>query len=420
MKILHVNKYYYLKGGAEKVYFDTTKLLEAHGHEVIPFSMKDKKNFKTSYENYFIENVDFFNKKNNLLDKIKNIGHLFYSRETKYLADKIVKVTKPDIVHLHNIYHQMSPSFLSMLKEKYKLAIVMTAHDYKLICPNYSLLAKGKICEKCKKHKYYQACLTSCHKGSFLSSSILALEQSFHKIFKFYEKNIDLLICPSEFIKNKFQEWGLKMKMTVLPNFVDLKRFQPSDNRGNYLLYYGRLSEEKGIRILLEAMKKVDKKIKLKILGTGNLGENLLQWTRQNQLENQVEFLGFKEKQELIDFIQAARIVILPSISYENCPLTILEAFASSKPVIASNIGGMVELLEKNKKKERGLLFQLGDVNDLAEKISEIYFDEERLWEMGKAGRAYVEKYHSAEYYYQQLIEIYQDFQDEEKLFVKK
>jgi len=120
MKILNVNKYYYLKGGAEKVYFDTAKLLEEHGHEVIPFSMKDKKNFPSIYEDYFIENVDFFNKENKFVKKIRNIGHLFYSMEAKFMVEKIVKATSPDIVHLHNIYHQMSPSFLSVLKKKYK------------------------------------------------------------------------------------------------------------------------------------------------------------------------------------------------------------------------------------------------------------------------------------------------------------
>jgi glycosyltransferase involved in cell wall biosynthesis len=408
MKILNVNKYYYLKGGAEKVYFDTAKLLEEHGHEVIPFSMKDKKNVHSIYEDYFIENVDFFNDKNKVVDKIRNIGHLFYSTDAKNMADKIVKATSPDLVHLHNIYHQMSPSFLSILKKKYKLPIVMTAHDYKLICPNYSLLSHGKICEKCFKHKYYNASLSFCHKGSFLSSSILALEQSFHKVFKFYERNIDLLICPSDFIKNKFQDWGLKIKMEVIPNFVDLERFKYSDDDGDYLLYYGRLSEEKGIKVLLEAMKNLDKNIKLKILGTGHLSENLLQWTRQNQLENQVEFLGFKENQELLDLIQGARIVILPSVGYENCPLTILEAFASGRAVIASNIGGMVELLEKNKNTERGLLFQVGNAKDLATKISEIYFDKNRLRKMGESGRKYVEKYHSADYYYEQIMGIYQ------------
>lgn len=408
MKILHVNKYFYRKGGAEIVFFNMNKLMESRGHEMIPFSMHDDKNEFSDYSKYFISNVEWYGKNISKWQKVKNLGRLFHSFQAKKNLKSLLSKTKPELVHLHNIYHQMSPSFLPLLKKKYNLPIVMTVHDYKLICPNYSMLSNGKVCEACMKNKYYKAIGQACHKASRLTSGILAVEMTYHKLRGNYN-NIDALLCPSQFMMDKLSEWGIKTDKYLLPNFIDLDEFQSTEKLGDYLLYFGRLSEEKGIQVLLEALEELPESIKLKIVGAGNYKENLLQLIRQKQLDGRVEFLGFRKGQGLHDLIRNARLLILPSISYENCPLGLLEAFALGKPVLASDIGGIPELIKKEKEKYyRGELFQAGQSKDLAEKIIELWDKEDQLLLMGKNARNYVEQYHSADYYYEKLMEIYE------------
>lgn len=409
MKIFHVNKYYYLKGGAESVYFNDAALLREHGHQIIPFSMQSDKNFTSPYQEYFIKNSDFYGKSLNPFKKIKAAFHLLYSSEAKKKARDLILKTKPDLVHFHNIYHQMSPSFLPILKKEFNLPVVMTAHDYKLVCPNYSCLSQGQICKKCFKGDYTQIIKNRCHKGSLLSSTLLAAEMTLHKKWQIYENNIDVIIAPSRFMKKTLRQGGIKNEIKVLPNFIDLEQFS-WDGRprlGDGLLYVGRLSEEKGLFTLLEALKKLPEKIPLKIVGTGELLENLLQYISKNGLQKQVSLLGYKQGEELRDLIRNSRLVVVPSISYENCPLSLLEAMALGKPVLASRIGGIPELIENDSNLQRGALFEPGDALDLAQKIALYYGDEPLLVEWGQKARAYVEIYHSPVRYYQGLMKIY-------------
>jgi len=416
MNILHINKYFYKKGGAETLFFNMSDLLAEKGHQVIPFSMKSPQNEKSDYEKYFISNVDFYNSKNTFKDKLKALGRLFYSQEAKRNLKKLLNENQVDIVHLHNIYHQMPPSFLKMLKNKYKLPLLMTVHDYKLISPSYGLLNNNKVCEDCYQHKYYKAVMNKCHKNSRSSSALLALEKSWHTMTGAYN-NLDLLLCPSQFMKNKLEAWGITTPKKVLANFIDLNKFKASENNGDYLLYYGRLSKEKGVDILIKSLQYLPNNICVKIVGIGKFKENLLQLTKDLKLKNKIEFVGFKSGQELYNIISQARLVVVPSVCYENSPFTILESFALAKPVIASNIGGIPELLNTEKEKyKRGKLFIPGNQEDLANQLLEIWNNDNLLKEMGRNARQYVEKYHSAENYYKQLEQIYKKYQKNNKL----
>lgn len=409
MKILQVNKYYYLKGGAESVYFNDASLLRQHGHQIIPFSMQSEKNFDSQYADYFIENWDFYGGGFNIWKKLKAAGHIIYSFETKKKARRLIAETKPEIVHLHNIYHQLSPSFLPLLKKEFHLPVVMTAHDYKLVCPNYSCLSNGKVCTKCFKGDYSQIIENRCHKGSWWSSALLAVEMTLHKKWQIYENNIDVIIAPSKFMKKTLRKGGIKNEIKVLPNFVNMEQFvwdgQPRLGEG--LLYVGRLSEEKGLLTLLDALRKLPEKIPLKIVGTGEFRENLLQYISQNGLQKQVSLLGYKQGEELRELIRNCRLLVVPSISYENCPLSLLEAMALAKPVLASRIGGIPELLENDSNLVRGALFEAGDAVDLAKKIALYYGDEPLMVDWGRNARTYVEIYHSPVRYYQGLMKIY-------------
>ena len=448
MKILQINKFFYLKGGSEKYFFELRDLLKKNNHQVIDFSVKDKKNLPSSYSKYFIEPADLgdpaFLKKPCLL--LKKMLKLIWNKEAQKKLEILIQKEKPDIAHIHNIHHEISLSILPVLK-KYKIPIVQTLHDYQIICPNYKLYSHGKICEKCKKHKYYQCFLNKCMKEGevaplrLLASLFGALENYFYWLFGIY-KNIDLFITPSKFLKNKFIEFGIpEKKIVYLPNFVKaqkchpefqkchpefisgseninteqiLKQVQNDKKQNNYLLYFGRLSKEKGIDILIKAMALVNSNIKLKIVGDGSEKENLKKMAEKLKINSQIQFLDHKNQNELKKIIKNSLTVIVPSQWYENCPLSILEAFSFGKSVVASNLGGISELVEEEK---TGFLFEPGNAKDLAEKINLLLASEgdttscrlqDKLNLMGKFAQEEIEKKYNPEIHYQKLMEIYE------------
>jgi len=401
MKILQVNKFYFPKAGTERYVFELTKLLENKGHEVIPFAMKDKRNLKNYFNKYFVSNVDL-SKPKIRPSGFKNISRIIYSQEAKKKIEKLVKKTKPDIAHVHNIYHQISPSILSVFK-KYNIPVVQTLHDFKLICPNYKLFSKGTVCERCKKHKYYNAISQKCSKNSILSGCVLALEMYIHKMLKIYEKNVDIFICPSQFVKNKMIEWGIdNKKLIVIPHFVSLSKFEPNYENQGYVLYFGRLVEEKGVDILIKAMKELPR-LKLKIVGKGPEKKTLESRILNLGLKN-IEFLGYKAGNGLRDLVRNSMFVVCSSISYETFGLVVTEANALGKPVIASNAGALPELIEDRK---TGLLFSPGSTEELAKNIKYLIARPDEIREMGKLARRKVEKEFNSELHYQKLIEVY-------------
>jgi glycosyltransferase involved in cell wall biosynthesis len=413
MKILQINKFFYLKGGSEKYFFELRNLLKKNNHQVIDFSMKDKKNLPSPFSKYFIEPMNLGEpvslKRPDLL--FKKMLKLIWNKEARKKLEILIKKEKPDIVHIHNIHHEISLSILPVLK-KYKIPVVQTLHDYQVICPNYKLYSQGKICEKCKRHKYYQCFLNRCVRNSYLASLFGTLENYFYWFSGIYDR-IDIFIAPSKFLKNKFIEFGIpENKIVYLPNFV--KIFSKSENlsQNNYLLYFGRLSKEKGVDVLIKAMQFVDKNIKLKIVGNGPEKENLKKLAEKLKINNQIEFFGYKNQDELKEIIKNSLAVVVPSRWYENCPLSILEAFSFSKPVIASNLGGIPELI---KNREIGFLFKPGNAKDLAEKINSLLEGDttscrlqDKLNSMGKSAQEEIEKKYNPEIHYQKLMEIYQ------------
>ena len=346
MKILLVNKFYYLRGGAEKYFLEQEKALKAMGHEVAVFSMEHPKNLPSPYSKYFVSRLSF--NEATFRDKLKTPGRVLYSLEAKRKFTKLLKDFKPDIIHLHNIYHQISPSILPVAK-KQGIAVVMHLHDYKLICPNYQLLNHGEICQRCRGGNYFEAAKTSCFKDSFAQSLLVSTEMYLHhKIMKIYEKNVNLYIAPSNFMKETCVDFGVdKNKIKVLLNFTEEKNVQ--NNLGNYYLYFGRLAKEKGLEVLLKTG------LRIKVVGTG---------AEKDSLETkypQAEFLGFKSGRELEFLIVNSRAIVIPSIWLENMPFSMLEAISYGKVVVASDIGGMPEILGNG----AGYLFPTGDTKTL-------------------------------------------------------
>ena len=243
MKILLGNKYFFIKGGAENAFFATAELIKKKGHQDIPFSMKDKRNFSSSFDKYFVSNVDY--KRNDLGHRISNVLNIFYSLEAKRNIDKLICDTIPDLVHLHNIYHQISPSILHVTK-KHQLPVVMTLHDYKIICGSYSMFANEQPCEACCGERYYQCFCKGCVKDSRMKSMITTVEMYLHhKLLHIYDL-VDIFISPSRFLKEKVEAMGFKSKIVYLSNFIHVEAFVPCfEFQGRTICYIGRLSKEK-------------------------------------------------------------------------------------------------------------------------------------------------------------------------------
>lgn len=362
MKVLMVNKFHYIKGGSETYYFALKDKLEEEGHSVIDFSMKDEKNFPSNYSEYFVENVDYSKKGSSMLSKLKMAINIIYSSEAKRKFEALVKKEKPDIVHLHIFQHQISPSILDITK-KYNIPTVYTAHDLKMICPNYKMMHHNMICEECKNGHYYYCAINKCVKESLGKSCINVIEAYFHKWRKSYE-SINAIITPSDFYRKKFIEFGVaENKVHHVANFLIDKapKVNKRSDCKNYYLYFGRLSEEKGIFTLINAMKKMN--FNLYVVGTGPLEQSLINYIHKNKL-NHIKLLGFKKGQELIDLVGNARAIIIPSEWYENGPYSAIEALQLGRPLIGASIGGIPELINGN-----GYLFTSGDVDDLKSKI---------------------------------------------------
>ena len=401
MNILIINKFLYPRGGDAIIALGTGRLLEERGHRVAFWGMDHPLNPEYPLKENFVTQVDY-DKPGGILKQLKTASNLIYSREATRKLKKVLLAEKPDIVHLHNFAHQISPSVLDVLKE-FEIPSVMTVHDFKLVCAAYSLLVRGRICEKCAGGRHYHCFLNKCAKNSRTKSLLSTAEMYLHhQILHSYDK-INFFISPSKFHLNKIGEMGFKGPMVHLPNFVELDGYMPAyASEEDSIVYFGRLIEEKGLLSLLEAMKEIDG-ITLKVLGDGPQREVLEARARNLGLEN-IQFLGYRTGDDLKNEIKKSKFFILPSLCYENNPRSIIEGFALGKPAVASAIGGIPELV---KDQITGLTFRAGDVGDLAAKIKFLVKAPDQVEEMGKRARVYVEEELTADKYYQGLMEIY-------------
>lgn len=383
------------------MFFEDGELLEKRGHKVIFFSMKHPKNFSSVYDNYFVSNVNYEN--NRFKNRVGTAMKLLYSFEARKRIEDLIRKEKPDIAHIHNIYHQISPSILHSLK-RCGIPIVLTLHDFKMACPSCYMLVKRKVCHSCKNGRYYHCFLKECVKDSKAKSFLSTVEMYLHhKIMRIYGL-VDVFISPSQFLRSKLEEMGVRGRIIYLPNFVNTKIFIPQFNwQEASIVYFGRLSKEKGLPTLIDAVKDIDK-IALKIIGEGPIKKDLEEKTKNEGVKN-VKFLGYKVGRDLYDEIKKSMLTILPSELYENNPLSVIQSFGLGKPVIGARIGGIPELV---KDEETGLTFVPGDSIDLREKISYMINNPDRIIEMGKKGRKFVEEDFDADRHYQRLIEAYQ------------
>ncbi len=400
MRILQINKFFYRRGGSESYFFDLINLLRSHGHEIINFSMKHPQNEPSPYSDFFVDEINF-DKRESFLKDIKKFFHSLHSVEAKKKLEQLIKKTKPEVAHLHNISHHLSPSILSVLK-KYKIPVIQTLHDYQLMCPNFKMFTEGAVCERCKKYRYWNAFSHKCVHDSRLEGLAECLEMYFHKACQIYENSVYCFVTPSDFLRKKIEVWGGggKAKVVPIPHFIDVSAYKPKYEPGNYAVYFGRLAEEKGLLPLIQAVAGTE--IKLKIVGDGPEKEKLL--ALKEKTEADVDFVGYKSGEELHDLIRNSRLVLLPAVWYENYPMSLLEAGALGKPAIGSNLGGIPEIIHDG---ENGFLAIAGDAEDLRKKILQLWSDSDLCQRMGRRAREMVIEKNSPKEHYQKIIGLY-------------
>lgn len=398
MKILQINKYFFIKGGAETVFFNTIELLEKNGHEVIPFSTNSPQNKNCKYSKYFVNFPELRN--SSIKNKIKHSFAFFYNREAARKLEQLILKEKPEIAHIHLMFNSLSVSILPILK-KHNIPIIMSVHDYRLICPAYTFKNnRGKICEKCKSGFFLHCILNKCS-GNRINSVMLCLDSYFRKYTFSPIKYIDKFIFVSKFSQLKHTQIQplYKDKSVQLYNFTP-NISEPKNRKGNYFVYVGRLSYEKGIETLISAMEYFPN-TQLKIIGNGPLLNTLKKKASPN-----ITFEGFKEGEELKKYIYNSSFSIIPSEWYENNPLSIIESMALGTPVIGSNIGGIPELIHDS---ISGYLFRAGDIQSLKQILNKaINLDNEDYSKMSQAAILFAKRNFSSNLHYQKLISLYQ------------
>lgn len=408
MRILIVNYRYFISGGPEKYMFNVKKLLEQYGHEVIPFSVHSNKNEETEYSKYFVEPIGgkdatYFEEVRKTPKSIwQMLTRSIYSVEVRKAIQKEIREVKPDLVYIIHFVNKLSPSVIIGAK-KMGLPVVLRLSDYFLLCPRFDFMYKKKVCEECLLHGYRSCIKKRCVKNSLFASSVRVFSMKVHNLFHIY-KNVDAFITPSEFLKKKLVTNGFEEeKIACIPTFTTSRSEVGKPQIGTYGLYFGRITEEKGVETVIRAYEKLpDYPVKIMGDDTTNEAIRLKQYVADKGLNN-IKFLGFKAGKKLEEMIKGARFVLIPSIWYDNLPNTALEAFQYSKPVLASDIGSLPELVIDG---YNGYLFEPGNAEELAQKIK-LFDDESRVVYMGGNSRIRLADKFSPQSHYDALINVF-------------
>jgi glycosyltransferase involved in cell wall biosynthesis len=369
--ILQVNKFYYEKGGSERYFFALARALEAHGHSVIPFSMQHPSNRPSPYSRHFVPRRDYETAGASPHSLGAALGFI-RSRDAARRIGALIDETTPAVAHLHNIYHQLTPSIIDALADR-GVPVVMTLHDYKLACPSYGMFAHGEYCYRCRGGRFERAILVGCG-GTRARSALLAVEAFWQRWTRVYER-VACFIAPSEYLRGVMIEAGIPPQRIVHVTPLNPSAAEGGDNVGTttldglperFVAYVGRLSPEKGVRVLLEAARRVPE-IPVVIFGDGPENATLREMARQHGLP--VVFAGHASRAVIEGALRRAVVVVLPTLSPENAPMAILEAADAGTPVIVSDRGGLPEMAAH----VGGRVVPAGDVAALADALRDAW-----------------------------------------------
>lgn len=399
MKILMVNKFLFPNGGSETYIFEVGKQFQKMGHRVEYFGMEHAGRIVGNHAECYIKDMDFHSKG---MQKLLYPFKIIYSREAGKKIRIVLDDFKPDVVHLNNFNFQITPSIIYQIRkwEKVtgkKIPIIFTAHDYQWICPNHMMMipSTGELCFRCEGAKFGQCTKNRCIHNSRMKSLLGTIEAKLYHALHTYGK-VDRIICPSRFMKEKLESDPLLAdKLRIIYNFLNEEKIALAEKK-DYVLYFGRFSEEKGVRTLLKVCGEL-KEIPFVFAGGGPLTKELSGYSN-------VTNRGFLKGEELKKSIAEARFTVFPSEWYENCPFSVMESQCYGTPVIASDIGGVPELVKDG---ITGELFEAGNAKELKAKIL-------RLWENRELCAEYARNctelsFDSPEEYCYKLLNLYEN-----------
>lgn len=403
MNILVVNWTWYPSGGDWTYVESVVDLYTKNGHTVIPFSMKDERNFPTYYSKYFIENIDYKKiNKRSLSAGVKVVAKSIYSVEAQQNLERLLDDVKIDFVHINVIHHYITPTILKIIKKR-NIPVIWTLHEYTPICPESTFISHGQICERCFGGAFYNCITHSCKKGSILASTVAALENYVHKYLNYYSY-VDFYVCPSVFLYDKFKQFNFfNEKLVQLYhgyNYAEINATlkMPPSAAEKYIVFVGRLEKIKGAHTVLKAMQSCPQ-IELKVIGAGTQEAELQEFAQVNKLTN-VSFLGKKTQQETLQLIRDAEFLICASEWYEVLGFTVVEAMALGKPVVGSDIGAIPEMVINN---YTGLLFEPGNANQLSQCINLLYNDAEKIKKWGQNAQQHIQQLINTEKHFEGL-----------------
>ena len=402
MRVLMVQTFHFRRGGDSTCMLGLSGLLEENGHEVVHFAMKHPRNLPSPHSEYFSSEIDFPSllERSSPASAWKVLTKSIHNGEARRKIARLADDTKPDIAHFHNIHGHLTTSIIEPLVRR-GIPIVWTCHDYRLVCPNTSFLSHGEVCERCLPVRYWNAPLQRCKKGSLPASAVAMLTSCWDRVTG-VPRRVDRFITPSRFLRGKLIEGRIdRSKITAIPNFTDLD-IRTDAPEGDYFIYTGRLLPEKGIDMLIRAAGSIEG-ARLLIVGEGPL-EKELKLEVERYGSGRVEFAGFLGGEDFERTVAGARFVVLPSHWYENLPFSIMEAMAAGKPVVATRIGGIPEMVDDG---ETGLLFPVGDEEALRGCLVRMNSDQELRRGMGRRGREKAERLYGRDRHYKSIMEVY-------------
>ena len=394
MRILTISQQYYIKGGSDSMFFSISELLKRKGHEVIPFTAAHESNRPTPWSSYFPVAANFES------PGLRDLARFIYSRPAKRAIEQLIADHRPDVAHLHIYYGKLTTSILRPLREA-GIPIVQSLHEYKSICPVYTLISHGEICEACEGRHFWRALPRTCNRGS-ITRTALSVAESYTSRWLGSLDSIDHFLAVSDFVREKMIQYGVPPeRITTLMNYVDPIEVQPAGDIGDTIVYYGRVEAVKGVFTLVEAIGGLD--IPLLIVGDGEAKPELQALVARQGWEN-VRFQPFQSREKLAAILRASLCTVLPSMWYEPFGMTILETFQFARPVIASAIGGIPEVVKDG---FDGNLVPPGDVQALREAIISVVNHPDRAQQMGRMGHEMMRHQFGPEQFYQQLMDVY-------------
>lgn len=400
--LLSINNYHYPRGGADAMYLAHGAAFETLGWRHAWYAMHHPRNLPSPWSGYFADEIEFdgrYTPTGRLARAVSSI----WSVQAQQRLDALLSQFRPDLVHMHNIYHHLSPSILATLRAA-GIPTVMTAHDFKMACPNYRMYTQGSVCERCREGSVANVLLHRCVRDSAAASALVTVEAVVHRSLRTWHRGPDRIVAPSRFLIDKMVHWGFdRSRFVHIPNPVDASTILPQPNPGTDFVYIGRLSAEKGLSVLLEAVRRAD--VSLTVAGEGPQAPELVRAAEASS--GRIRWLGRLEAPQIHDLLRSARAVVLAAQWYENAPLSVLEAFAAAKPVIATRIGGLPEMVSHGR---TGWLVPVGDLDALAGMLAAVRdLPDDHVRSIGQAARAFVLTEHGWPRYLDRMLALYGD-----------